>query len=81
MILALKYLNTVLSNIGISEIGAAMHNVGQVIIAGIMIGNIKIITYLPFLLLLGLFTGYFVGLGTNFVVANLEKNFKYVFRE
>lgn len=81
MILAYKYLSTYITLIGVSEIGSMFHNIGQIITAIIMVQNIKMISYLPFLLVLGLFTGYFVGLASNFLVENLRKNFKYIFKE
>ncbi|MDO5713649.1 MAG: Gx transporter family protein [Tissierellia bacterium] len=74
MIFAIKYLVPKISNIGVSEIGSACHNIGQVLVAGLIIQNWKIITYLPFLLLLGIFTGFFVGLSTNYIVEVLEKH-------
>lgn len=72
MILALKVIYPRISYIGVSEIGSAFHNLGQVTVAGFMVGNWRIITYLPVLLLLGIFTGYFVGLSSNFVVKTLK---------
>lgn len=76
MILADKYLNRQLSLIGISLIGAFFHNFGQVLVASLILNNIMIFSYLPFLLILGLFTGYFVGIASEMIVSNLKKTIK-----
>ncbi len=75
MALAYKYLSNFLSLIGVSLIGAALHNFAQVTVAVLILGNIKIYSYLPFLLLLGIATGYFVGLASIFISENLKKTF------
>lgn len=81
MILSLEYLVPRISNIGVSEIGSAFHNIGQIFIAGITIHNWRIVSYLPVLLLLGIFTGYFVGLSANFTIDTLKKHIPVVFKE
>lgn len=50
-----------LSIIGISIIGAAAHNTGQIIAASVIMASIAILNYLPFLLLLSIPTGIVVG--------------------
>ncbi|WP_051412017.1 Gx transporter family protein [Halonatronum saccharophilum] len=57
------------SIIGISVLGAAFHNLGQVLMAFILIESWMIIFYLPYLLMLSLPTGIFIGV----VVIKLEK--------
>ena len=76
MIIAHQYLLRYLSLIGISEIGSFFHNVGQVLVASFVLGNKMIFAYLPFLLILGLFTGYFVGLASIYITKNLKTHFK-----
>lgn len=49
------------SMIGISLVGAICHNVGQLIVASIMISNIRMMTYLPFMLGASVVTGIFIG--------------------
>ncbi|MGM0369378.1 MAG: Gx transporter family protein [Bacillota bacterium] len=61
--------STKFSKIGISILGAASHNLGQIAMAYLLIDNWRIIYYLPYLLLLSLPTGIFVAL----VVIQLEK--------
>lgn len=56
----------------ISIVGSILHNVGQLFIAGIVIENLKIYYYLPILLISGIITGCFVGIGAYFI----EKHFK-----
>lgn len=80
MIGAIKFLVPKISNIGVSLIGASFHNLGQVSVAAFMISNVRIFAYLPMLLLLGIFTGIFVGLGSNFIISQLRKN-KIYFKE
>lgn len=69
----------IFSLIGISIVGAATHNFAQVSVAALMLSNLRIYSYLPVLLLISLFTGYFVGLSSINIVANLKKNFKVLF--
>lgn len=73
MALAFKFLSRWISLIGVSLIGASLHNFAQVTVAVLILGNWKIYSYLPFLLLLGLATGYFVGLASIFISRNLQK--------
>lgn len=60
------------SIIGISIFGAVFHNLGQILMAYFLISNWRILFYLPYLLLLSLPTGIFVGL----VVIKLRKYLK-----
>ncbi|GAB6099090.1 Gx transporter family protein [Halanaerocella petrolearia] len=57
------------SIIGISVLGATFHNLGQILTAYFLINNWGIIIYLPYLLLLSLPTGVFVGV----IVFKLKK--------
>lgn len=62
-----------LSLIGVSLIGAFFHNLSQVLVAGFILGNFRIVVYLPFLLFLSIFTGYFVGVASIFLTKHLKK--------
>lgn len=75
MIVAYKYFSNIFSLIGVSILGAVAHNTAQIAVAATIMNNIKIFFYLPILLLIGLFTGYFVGISSNFVSINLRRNF------
>ncbi|WMM23561.1 Gx transporter family protein [Tissierella sp. MB52-C2] len=74
-----KYFSKVFSLIGVSVLGAVAHNIGQVSAAVLMMSNLRIYSYLPILLLMSLFTGYFVGLSSNFITKNLVKSLKSYF--
>ncbi|MBU5440033.1 Gx transporter family protein [Tissierella sp. MSJ-40] len=79
MFLVYKYFPSIFSLIGVSIFGAVAHNFAQVTIAVIIMNNMKIYSYLPILLLTSLFTGYFVGLASIFIVKNLKKTFNVFF--
>lgn len=74
MYLLYRYFSSIFSLIGVSIFGALFHNFTQVSIASLMMNNIRIYTYLPFLMLLSLFTGYFVGLSSTYIIKNLRMN-------
>lgn len=63
------------SLIGISELGALAHNAGQLFVAALVLNNAKMFLYLPMLTLMGVFTGYFVGLSANYIVEHLKRVF------
>ena len=77
MIIAYKYFSNIFSLIGVSILGAVAHNIGQIIVASLIMTNIKIFFYLPILLLMSLFTGYFVGISSNYISKNLKKIFRF----
>ncbi|NLV75427.1 MAG: Gx transporter family protein [Tissierellia bacterium] len=79
MYIVYKYFSKTFSLIGVSIFGAVAHNFAQVLVASIMMNNIRIFSYLPILLLISLFTGYFVGLTSKFAIKNLKKTFKTIF--
>lgn len=80
MIGAIRWIMPRISSIGVSLIGASFHNLGQVSVACLIVSNWRIFAYLPMLLLLGIFTGFFVGLGSNFIVDQMKRN-NIVFKE
>lgn len=61
------------SIIGVSASGAFFHNIGQLIIASLIVQNIGVMLYLPLLSAAGLGTGIFIGITSNFVVKHLSK--------
>lgn len=73
MYVVYKYFSNIFSLIGVSIFGALFHNFAQVSIASLMINNMRIYTYLPFLMLVSIFTGYFVGLSSIYIVKSLKK--------
>lgn len=73
MYFSLKKVNDDFSLIGVSEIGAFFHNLGQILVAIFFMQNIKMFYYFSVLVFIGIFTGFFVGLSSNFIVEHLEK--------
>lgn len=63
------------SIIGVSIAGAIGHNIGQLLIASMIVENINMVGYLPFMLIASLVTGMFVGMVANYAVPKLN-NFK-----
>ena len=61
------------SLIGVSIIGAIGHNIGQLIVASIIVENINMVGYLPFMLTASLVTGMFVGLVAKYCYPLLTK--------
>ena len=59
MILARKL--PVFSVYGVSILGAAAHNVGQILVAMVLMHSVYIGAYLPYLLGVALFTGFATG--------------------
>ena len=62
-----------LSIIGVSASGALFHNVGQLIVASIIVQNIAVMLYLPILSIAGVGTGIFIGITANFLVKHMSK--------
>ena len=73
MAISLRYLSKIASFIGISEIGAFFHNLGQILVAMVFMGNVKMIIYFPALVIMGVFTSFFVGLSVNYVTSHMKK--------
>ncbi len=78
-----KHFSRFFSLIGVSIFGSMAHNIAQLTVASIMIHNPLIFTYLPIMILVSLFTGYFVGLASiyatkhlNNIVANQNDSFQ-----
>lgn len=53
------------SIMGISVVGGVMHNVGQIIVAILLLETVSIAYYLPVLLISGLITGLLIGIIAN----------------
>lgn len=61
------------SIIGVSAAGAVFHNIGQLLVAALIVQNIGVMLYLPVLSLAGIVTGIFVGMTANYTVAHMYK--------
>lgn len=68
----LKKLN-LFSIIGISIIGSIFHSIGQLLMAYVLLKNNSVYFYLPFLMILSLFTGVFTGMISKQIVKSLQK--------
>lgn len=67
-------LSNYVSIIGISLVGAVGHNIGQLFVAGLLIQDFRIYTYLPVLLVSAVITGYIVGIIASRSYQILNKN-------
>lgn len=76
MAIAYKFFKEKLSLVGVSEIGAFSFNIGQILVASIVLNNFKIFTYLPLITFSGIFTGYFVGISSMYISEKLFKVMK-----
>ena len=65
-----------LSALGVSVLGASVHNVGQIVVAGVVMQTSRIVYYLPVLLISGAVTGVIVGILSGIVIARLNKIIK-----
>lgn len=61
------------SLIGVSTAGGIFHNLGQVIVASLVVQNIKIMLYLPILSVAGTGTGILIGITALFTLRHLQK--------
>ena len=61
------------SPVGVSILGAAVHNTGQIIVAALVMQTARIAYYLPVLLLSGAVSGALVGILSGIAVARLNK--------
>ncbi len=62
-----------ISIIGISASAAVFHNLGQILVASIILQSPYIFLYLPFLSFLGILTGVFIGITSNYCLIHLKK--------
>lgn len=61
------------SILGVSMAGGIFHNLGQVIVASLVVANLKIMLYLPILAVAGAGTGLLIGLTSVFTLRHLKK--------
>ncbi|MDF2513243.1 MAG: putative rane protein, partial [Herbinix sp.] len=64
------------SFVGVSILGGISHNVGQILMSIVVVENINIIYYLPFLLIAGVITGALIGI----LGAMIVKRLKYLYQ-
>lgn len=73
MLVIKNLLKNKVSIIGVSCAGAVFHNVGQIIVAASIVNTFGVTFYLPILTIVGIFTGFFVGVTSNYVLKHLKK--------
>ncbi|MDO5707419.1 MAG: Gx transporter family protein [Andreesenia angusta] len=73
MITIYNFFKDKFSLMGISIIGALIHNLTQILVAVAIMNNIRIAVYYPYMALVSLFTGYFTGIAVYFFVKNSKK--------
>ncbi|MBQ5357086.1 MAG: Gx transporter family protein, partial [Oscillospiraceae bacterium] len=61
------------SFVGVSIAGGIMHNVGQIIMAVILLGTEQIALYLPVLIITGTVTGVVIGIVSGLVINRFKK--------
>lgn len=61
------------SQIGISMAGGVSHNIGQLIVAALVVENLHVFYYAPILLIVGLVTGMLIGVVGKRVCGYLRK--------
>lgn len=73
MYVTLKWSNNNFSLIGVSIIGAVFHNGGQLLVAVLILQNKNIFFLWPYLLLVAIPTGVFIGIASNYLLRYLIK--------
>ncbi|MDR1130971.1 MAG: Gx transporter family protein [Oscillospiraceae bacterium] len=59
---ALRFGQNKIGPAGVSVLGAVFHNIGQILVASLIMRTLMIVTYLPVLLISGVVTGVLVGM-------------------
>lgn len=73
MALVYYYWHPNFSLVGISIIGAVVHNMVQIIVAATLVSSITLLWYLPYLILFALPTGLATGITTIYFIAKVPK--------
>lgn len=74
MFLLVKKLNALISIPIISIIGAIFHNIGQLIVASIIMSDYKILlVYIPHIIFISISTGLIIGLTVNYILKHLRE--------
>ncbi|HHU72105.1 MAG TPA: Gx transporter family protein [Clostridiales bacterium] len=64
------------SLVGVSVIGGVFHNIGQIIVAILIVSNPLIVTYLPLLLVTGVVTGALIGLLASMIIKRVNRHLR-----
>ena len=71
VMLVLKRAN-IFSNIGVSVCGGVFHNIGQIVVACLLLRTNVIVYYLPFLILSGTLAGIAVGVAAALIIKRVK---------
>lgn len=58
---------------GVSAAGAVVHNIAQTLVAYVLIGSVYVMTYIPVLMIIGVFAGLLVGFISNILYKRLRR--------
>lgn len=61
--------------ISLSMLGGVFHNIGQILVASLIVSSFNILYYLPVLILVGAITGIFVGIAVSMIGKKIPINF------
>ena len=62
-----------LSMTGVSVLGGVFHNVGQIIVAMLVLETKSLLYYLPFLIIVGTITGIVIGIVSSLITVRVKK--------
>ena len=57
---------------GVSIAGGVMHNLGQMLVAAVVVGNIKVFVYFPVLIISGVISGAVIGILAHLILLRLR---------
>ena len=60
---------------GVSILGGVFHNVGQIMVAMLVLETSSLLYYLPFLIVIGTITGVIIGIVANLITVRVKKLF------
>ena len=72
MALLYKYFNKIFSIVAISVVGAVFHNIGQILVASMVVSNVNLFFYLPILMITAVITGIFIGITVQLTMKPLQ---------
>lgn len=75
IIMALLKKTHLFSTIGISMAGGVAHNLGQLLVAALIVSTMKLFYYFPVLLFSGMISGILIGILTHLILKKLPSNF------
>ncbi len=64
-----------LSVVSVSVVGGIAHNIGQIIVAMLVVESLKLVLYVPVLLVSGFITGMLIGIVSNIVLPRIKRAF------